>query len=60
QFHPAAARLDGDGVLLAAPAAATPPRQVRYAWAPFSEGNLVNSESLPASTFQLPVPHPAQ
>ncbi|WP_430972800.1 GDSL-type esterase/lipase family protein [Sunxiuqinia rutila] len=27
--------------------------QVRYAWKPYSRGNLTNEEGLPASTFQL-------
>lgn len=54
RFHPAEARLDGASVLLSAPAVASP-RQVRYGWTPYSEGNLVNSESLPASIFALQV-----
>lgn len=31
------------------------PAELCYGWQPFSEGNLVNSERLPASTFCLPV-----
>ncbi len=28
------------------------PCKVRYGWQPYSIGNLVNGEGLPASTFQ--------
>lgn len=31
------------------------PAFVYYGWKPFSDGNLVNAEGLPASTFKLPV-----
>lgn len=31
------------------------PAGVWYGWKPFSEGNLVNRDSLPASTFYIPV-----
>lgn len=31
------------------------PQFVYYGWRPFSDGNLVNSEHLPASTFKLKV-----
>jgi sialate O-acetylesterase len=54
KFHPAEAKFDGGSMLLTAPAVASP-RQVRYAWTPVSDGNLANSESLPASTFGLRV-----
>lgn len=30
-----------------------PPAYITYGWKPYSDGNLVNSASLPASTFQL-------
>jgi sialate O-acetylesterase len=30
-------------------------KQVRYAWKPFSRGNLTNREGLPASTFNITV-----
>ncbi len=54
-FHPADARIDGDGVVVTAPAAARPPHEVRYAWTPFPEPpvNLVNAAGLPASPFRL-------
>ena len=29
------------------------PRFARYAWQPFAQGNLVNGDGLPASTFQI-------
>jgi sialate O-acetylesterase len=31
------------------------PDYIYYGWQPFSKGNLVNEEQLPASTFKLPV-----
>jgi sialate O-acetylesterase len=31
------------------------PVYVYYGWQPFSTGNLINKEQLPASTFQLQV-----
>lgn len=31
------------------------PRYVYYGWKPFSHGNLINSEGLPASTFKIKV-----
>lgn len=33
----------------------TKPEYIYYGWKPFSDGNLVNSENLPASTFKLRV-----
>jgi sialate O-acetylesterase len=33
----------------------TKPEYVYYGWQPFSNGNLVNSENLPASTFKIKV-----
>ncbi len=53
-FHPAAARLVGATVRVASPDVPGP-RRVRYAWRPFSLGNLVNSAGLPTSTFALSV-----
>lgn len=32
------------------------PRYVRYGWNPFTDGNLVNKENLPASTFRAIAP----
>ena len=31
------------------------PQYIYYGWKPFSDGNLINSENLPASTFKIPV-----
>ena len=33
----------------------TKPQYIYYGWKPFSDGNLINSENLPASTFKIPV-----
>jgi sialate O-acetylesterase len=51
-FHPASAKLEGGRVEVSA-AAEPKPRRVRYGWQPFSAGNLVNADGLPASTFQI-------
>jgi sialate O-acetylesterase len=51
QFAPAAARIDGATVVAASGAVPSPVR-VRYAWADNPDGNLFNSEGLPASPFR--------
>ena len=51
-FHPATATISGATVNVASASVPTPTK-VRYAWQPFSTGNLVNSAGLPASTFLL-------
>jgi sialate O-acetylesterase len=33
----------------------TKPAYIYYAWKPFTDANLINSEKLPASTFKIPV-----
>lgn len=33
----------------------TKPTHVYYAWKPFTDANLINSDKLPASTFKIPV-----
>jgi sialate O-acetylesterase len=53
-FYPATAMISGEEVLLSA-AAVSSPRRVRYGWQPFSAGNLVNSDGLPVSTFEISV-----
>jgi sialate O-acetylesterase len=50
QFAPAAARIDGDTVVLTAPGV-TAPTAVRYGWKGFMEVNLYNVEGLPAVPF---------
>lgn len=49
-FFPVRAEPLGNRILLH-PNTVDSPRFVRYAWQPFSEGNLINKDSLPASTF---------
>lgn len=44
------ATLNGNFVEIPSP---KKPEYVYYAWQPFSEGNLVNSEGLPATTFKI-------
>ncbi len=53
-FHSAAATILGEKILLHAHEVNTPCR-VRYGWQPFSAGNLVNGDGLPASTFEISV-----
>ena len=47
----AAARIDGDTVLVSSPAVPQP-SAVRYGWASFPQCNLYNREGLPASPFR--------
>lgn len=35
------------------------PQFVRYAWQPFTRANLINSDSVPASTFEIEISNPA-
>ena len=49
-FYPAKTILK-DGVLEAWSDSVQQPKFVRYAYQPFTRGNLVNSDKLPASTF---------
>jgi sialate O-acetylesterase len=51
KFHRAAARIDGDSVLISSPEVEAPVA-VRYAWADSPECNLFNREDLPASPFR--------
>ncbi len=50
-FYPANASIHKNEIILTAPGI-NHPRYVRYAWAPFTRANLVNSDNLPASTFR--------
>lgn len=50
-FHPATATIEGSKVRLTS-STIKHPRYVRYAWQPFTRGNLVNGDQLPASTFR--------
>lgn len=49
-FYPANAEIEGDVVKVSSAKVKTP-RYVRYGWSSYSDGNLVNIEGLPASTF---------
>ena len=53
-FYPATATLAAEKALLSAPEVSLPHR-LRYGWQPFSVGNLVNGDGLPASTFEMSV-----
>ncbi|MDE7024600.1 MAG: cyclically-permuted mutarotase family protein, partial [Paramuribaculum sp.] len=53
-FTPAKAKIINDHIILFD--METPhPRFVRYGWQPFTRANLINSDSLPASTFEIEV-----
>jgi len=54
RFHPATAQLTANTAIITHPEIPHP-LHVRYAWQPFSLGNLTNHASLPASTFQLTI-----
>ncbi len=50
-FYPAEAVVDGEQIKLFSPRVNLP-CEVRYGWQPYSIGNLVNCDDLPASTFR--------
>ncbi len=50
-FHPAAARLSGDAVIVSSPDVSHP-TAVRYAWTGFPKVDLYNEAGLPATPFQ--------
>jgi sialate O-acetylesterase len=53
-FYAATATISGANVIVTS-ASVPAPAKVRYAWLPYSTGNLTNSAGLPASTFVLNV-----
>ncbi|MCI9608471.1 MAG: cyclically-permuted mutarotase family protein [Muribaculaceae bacterium] len=53
-YYPAEATLSDNQIILKN-MDITNPRFVRYAWQPFTRANLVNSDSLPASTFKIEI-----
>lgn len=55
-FYPAKAVVIGDNKIKVTNMQVSNPKYVRYGWQPFSHGNLVNSDNLPASTFLLEIP----
>lgn len=50
--HDAEANFGGSGILIPVN---TKPDYIYYGWKSFSDGNLINSENLPASTFKIKV-----
>ena len=52
-FQPATATLTGQTITVTGTVGT--PVKVRYAWQPFSTGNVVNAGNLPLSTFQLSI-----
>lgn len=58
-YHPAEARIDGETLLVRAPAVPAP-RHARYAWTGLPAVNLVNRDGLPAVPFRTEnLPSPA-
>jgi sialate O-acetylesterase len=55
KFVAATAQVQGTTVVVSS-AEVADPKQVRYAWQNFSDANLYNGASLPASTFEARVP----
>lgn len=47
-----AARIEGNKIVIPS---ANKPQYIFYGWKPFSDGNLINEEGLPASTFRIQV-----
>ena len=54
-FHAADEVTVGDGTILISSKKVENPVKARYGWQPYTRANLVNSEGLPASTFQITV-----
>lgn len=55
-FYPAEAKLSPDRKsVMVSVGSLSKPKFVRYAWAPYTDANLVNEADLPASTFVQPV-----
>ncbi len=54
KYYPATATIDGTRILLKAKGVKKPAR-LRYGWQPYTTANLINSDSLPASTFQITI-----
>jgi sialate O-acetylesterase len=52
KFYPAAVVI-AEGKIILSASEVSNPAAVRYGWKPFSDGNLVNADGLPASTFQM-------
>ena len=52
-FAAAEGQIRGETIVVKSPV--PNPAKVRYGWVPWSQGNLVNGEGLPASTFELEV-----
>lgn len=52
-FVPATATTQGETLVVTG--TVSQPKSVRYGWVPWSQGNLVNGEGLPASTFAIEV-----
>ena len=55
-YYPATAEVLEDGLMRVFCEFVKSPRYVRYGWRPYSNGNLVNRENLPASTFRVGIP----
>lgn len=53
-WHPATATINGPTLTATSPVVPAP-AHIRYAWQPFSQGNLTNATGLPLSTFSLKV-----
>ncbi|MBQ4039143.1 MAG: hypothetical protein IJD05_06545, partial [Bacteroidaceae bacterium] len=51
-YYPAKVSIDGNCIYLQSKEVKSPAR-VRYGWQPYTTANLINSDSLPASTFQI-------
>lgn len=50
-FIPVDAKIVADEIIIDYSGILMEPRYVRYAWKDYTDGNLVNGEMLPASTF---------
>ena len=53
-YHPATAEIK-DGCIYIKCKQVKAPARIRYAWQPYTTANLINGDSLPASTFQMEI-----
>lgn len=58
-YHPATATINSENEITLQSMEVKRPRYVRYGWQPYTTANLINADSLPASTFKVEVENAA-
>lgn len=54
-YRPATAKLENNKIIITPPMDMKKPRLIRYGWQPFTRANVINSDSLPMSTFKAEI-----